>query len=182
MDLETFFEREVVLGNVQPYFYTWEGTSFNALRNQSGTTEIDVYGGGPSATNIIPGFKVYNSTNPTAFNNLQTTGTSYTTPPNLWNVVGSPNNPISAVPNGTATQTGSTITFTIESWQINSINTIAQFNLVAFDPDFTTQSNSSIPAGTYVNSFANGSAGSNTRTATFNNSITTTHAGSGLLL
>ena len=177
--LETSFEREVVLGNVQPYFYTWEGTSFNALRNQSGTTEIDVYGGGPSATNIIPGFKVYNSTNPTAFNNLQTTGTSYTTPPNLWNVVGSPNNPISAVPNGTATQTGSTITFTIESWQINSINTIAQFNLVAFDPDFTTQSNSSIPAGTYVNSFANGSAGSNTRTATFNNSITTTHAGSG---
>ena len=177
--LETVFERQVVLRNVQPYFYTWEGTSFNALRNQSGTTEIDVYGGGPSATNIIPGLRVYNSTNPTAFNNLQTTGTSYTTPPNLWNVVGFPNNPISAVPNGTATQTGSTITFAVEDWQINNINTIGVYNLVAFNPDFTTQPNSNIPAGTYVNSFANGSAGSNTRTATFNNSITTTHAGTG---
>ena len=180
-NLETLFEREVVLGNVQPYFYTWEGTSFKALRTQSNVTKIDVYDEGPSAGNIIAGFKVYNNTNPGAFpSNLTTIGTAFTTPPNLQGVVGFPNNPISAVPFPTgSTQTGTTITFSINSWQIGTTNTIANFNLVAFDPDFTTQSNSSIPAGTYVVGFANGSGGSNTKTATFSNSITTTHAGTG---
>ena len=52
-NLETLFEREVVLGNVQPYFYTWEGTSFKALRAQSNVTLIDVYDEGPSASNIM---------------------------------------------------------------------------------------------------------------------------------
>ncbi len=180
-NLETLFEREVVLGNVQPYFYTWEGTSFKALRAQSNVTQIDVYDEGPSASNIIPGFRVYNSTNPGAWgSNVVTNGTSFTITPNISNVVGAPNNPISAVPFPTGTtQTGTTITFSIGQWTIGTINTIAVNNLAVFDPDFTTQSNSSIPAGTYVESFANGSAGSNTRTATFSNSITTTHVGNG---
>ena len=180
-NLETLFEREVVLGNVQPYFYTWEGTSFKALRAQSNVTQIDVYDEGPSASNIIPGFRVYNSTNPGAWgSNVVTNGTSFTITPNISGVVGAPNNPISAVPFPTGTtQTGATITFSIEQWAIGTINTIAVNNLAVFDPDFTTQSNSSIPAGTYVESFANGSAGSNTRTATFSNSITTTHVGNG---
>jgi len=180
-NLETLFEKIVVLRNVQPYFYTWEGTSFKALRDQTSTNQIDVYDEGPSASNIIPGFKVYNNTTPAAFpSNLVTDGTSFTISTNLWGTIGFPNNPISAVPFPTGTtQTGSTITFSIESWQIGSTNTIAQYNLVLFDPDFTTQSNSSIPAGTYVESFANGSAGSGTKTATLSTSITTTHAGTG---
>ena len=92
-NLETLFEREVVLGNVQPYFYTWEGTSFKALRAQSNVTQIDVYDEGPSASNIIPGFRVYNSTNPGAWgSNVVTNGTSFTITPNLSGVVGAPNN------------------------------------------------------------------------------------------
>ncbi len=180
-NLETLFEREVVLGNVQPYFYTWEGTSFKALRAQSNVTQIDVYDEGPSASNIVPGFRVYNNTNPSAWgSNVVTNGASFTITPNLSGVVGAPNNPISAVPFPTGTtQTGTTITFSIGEWALGTINTIATYNLAVFDPNFTTQSNSSIPAGTYVESFANGSAGSNTRTATFSNSITTTHVGNG---
>ena len=188
-NLETFFEREAILRNVQPYFYTWEGTSFKALRTQTAEAtasgfKFDVYNEGPSASNIIPGFKVYNNTTPAAFqSNLVTAGTSFTIPPNINNNIGYPNNPISAAPFPTgSTQTSTQITFGTESWSVFGNPTVAINNLVLFDPNFTIQASSSIPAGTFVTAFADGTAGSGTRTATFSNSITTTHVGTGFTI
>ena len=94
-----------------------------------------------------------------------------------------PNNPISAAPFPTgSTQTSTQITFGTESWSVFGNPTVAVNNLVLFDPNFTIQASSSIPAGTFVTAFADGTAGSGTRTATFSNSITTTHVGTGFTI
>ena len=188
-NLETFLDRTVVLRNVQPYFYTWEGTSFKVLRTQTATAttggfKFDVYNSGPSANNIIPGFKVYNSTTPASLpSNLVTAGTSFTIPPNINNVIGFPNNTISAAAFPlNVTQTGTQITFGGESWLFNGNPSIAVNNLAVFDSNFTTQATSSIPTGTVVTAFSDGATGSGTRTATFSNSITTTHVGNGFTI
>ena len=166
---------ELTLGNVAPAFYTWEGTSFNALRTQANVTDIQVYN--PiNANNVLPGWKVFNSTNPSSFPaNLEVTGTGYTIGTNTAGLVGEPNNPgytaFQPTPTG-VTQNSTVINFlSTESGQFGgTLQLIEVGNVPVFRPDCDIFSTSDIPLGTYVESFVEGSPG----TVTFNNAITTT--------
>jgi len=174
--LETFFDREVVLRNVAPAFYTWEGTSFNALRTQSSVTDIQVYSA-VAANSVNTGWKVINATNPSAFPSLlSVAGTGYTIGTSTSGIVGAPNNisffSFRPTLDGIE-QSGNTINLeglTQSPIPGSATNIIEIGNTVAFNSEVDIDPTSNIPAGTYVTGFTEGVPG----TITFSNSITTT--------